>query len=182
MTPERGGACRLRPPFCPGGASDRIRRWISVFTAGSAVWLLLSGSAALAQNIVVTGDWYLTIDATCLLGGPGSDVSPAYSSAADQINVDISRTNRNWGIYVRRMDSIWPPDVKVGLLRTANGKGSGWISGGTSWIEVTPFDQQFFIGYKQRRNIKVQGRVTGISVRTPSDTFSTTVVYTITDI
>ena len=144
--------------------------------------MLIMWCEVYAQNITVTGDWYLSIDATDLMGGSGSDLEKTYKCANDQIILEISQSNMNWGVYVSAFHSNWPQDVQVGLLRTSNGKGPGWISGGTSWLTLTSFDQQFFIGYKQRRNINVKCRIRGMSVNVPAYTYSTTIIYTVTDI
>jgi hypothetical protein len=135
-----------------------------------------------AIDITVTGDWFLTIDASDLQAGAGSNLNPTYFSATDQIRIDIENTNTSWAVSVRGVATNWHPNLRFGLRRTTNGIGPGSISGGTSWLEVTGIDQQFFTGSLLRSNVRVQCGLTGVSVQVAPDTYSGTIIYTVTEI
>jgi hypothetical protein len=134
------------------------------------------------QDISVLGNWSLMIDASDLTAGPGSDLISTYLSAEDQIEIDILSAKGMWAVYVRDIPMNWHPDLSFGIRRTGNGIGGGWISGGTSWLEVTSFDQQFFMGNKQRKRIDVQCGLTGVSAQIPSAMYSGTVIYTVMEL
>jgi len=151
-------------------------------------WLILVGGLlsichhVLAINLTITGSWYVSVDATHLQAGPGSDLDPTHASSVDQVRVDIQNTNRSWVVYVRMTPTLWHPYLSLSLRRTTEGSGPGWISGGTSWLELDEVNQQLFDGYKQRRDVRVQCEVSGVSVNVPPETYTTTVVYTIMEL
>lgn len=121
----------------------------------------------------------MTIDSSDLQGGAGTDLNPTYLSASNEIRVDVGQTSTTWVVAVRGSATNWHPNFQFGVRRTTNGNGPGWISGGTSWLQVTGSDQQFFTGYRQRRNIRVQCGLTGVSLQIPADIYSGTVIYTV---
>jgi len=135
-----------------------------------------------AQDITVTGSWDLTINASDLQSGAGSDLNPTYKSENNQIRIHIRNTNTSWVVSVRGQVTNWHPDLQFYVRRTTDGGGPGSISGGTSWLRVTTIDQQFFTGSRQRANIHVRCGLTGVSVKIPPDTYSGTVIYTVTEI
>ncbi|MFH1942533.1 MAG: hypothetical protein ABIL68_10560 [bacterium] len=159
-----------------------MKRLRSVFSVWVILLSLVFDYEVSAQDITVFGNWSLMIDASDLTAGPGSDVNSMYMSDNDQIEINILRAKGMWAVYVRGVPMNWHPDLRFGIRRTSNGIGGGWISGGTSWLEVTSFDQQFFMGYKQRKNIDVQCGLTGVSVQIPSAMYSGTVIYTVMEL
>ncbi len=134
-----------------------------------------------AIDITVTGSWFLTIDASDLQAGAGSDLNPTYLSATDQIGIDIENTSTSWVVSVRGAVTKWPPGVTFYIRRTTDGTGSGSISGGTSWQQVAGANQQFFTGSLTRINVGVQCGLTGVSIQITPDTYSGTVIYTVTE-
>ena len=135
------------------------------------------------QDIIVTGSWTLTIDASDLQAGAGSDLIDTYESASDQIDITLYVQGANqWRVDVRKSDSNWHSDFQSSVRRTSDGSGPGSISGGTSYQVVTDTDQSFFNGHKDRQGIKVQLELSGVSVQIPPDTYSTTVYYTVVQI
>lgn len=133
-----------------------------------------------AQEITVTGSWTLYIDSGDLQGGAGSDFNPTYESAVDQIGIEIKgKKTKDWRVDVSKVDSYWDSRLLLYVRRTSDGIGSGSISGGTSYQEVTDVDQEFFRGGKNRKNIDVQLMIDGVTVEIPTDTYTTTVYYTV---
>ena len=135
-----------------------------------------------AISITVTGSWTQTIDASDLQAGAGSDLIDTYESASDAVSIDISQTGGDWRVDVKKVDTNWHSNFQLSVRRTSSGTGSGTISGGTSYQEVTDTDQSFFNGTKSRDGINVQLKLSGVSVQIPPDTYSTTVYYTVVDI
>jgi len=139
---------------------------------------LIVREARPALDIVVTGSWTETVDASDLLAGAGSEIAPIYSTT-DQIKVDLA-TGKNdyWSVSVKKVDSNWHSGAQLSVQRTNDGTGDGWISGGTSWLGVTDSDQEFFTGYKKIKDIFLQYKL-DISLQVSPDTYTTTVYYTI---
>jgi len=147
--------------------------------------LIATGEKAEAAIVFidVTGSWSLSIDASDLVAGAGSDLIDTYESASDEVHIDISvwgRGSRSWRVDVRKSDSSWHGNYHLYVRRTSNGSGWGSISGGTSYQEVTDTDQSFFSGNWGRSNIHIQLRLSGVSVQIPPNTYTTTVIYTVT--
>lgn len=135
-----------------------------------------------AIQILVSGSWVRTIDAADLQGLAGSDLNPAYESATDQIGIEIRQTGSTWRVDIKKVDTNWHGNFHLFVRRTSNGSGSGSISGGTTYQEITDADQAFFNGSSTRNFIDIQLRLEGVSVQVPQDSYSTTVYYTVTEI
>ena len=146
------------------------------------VGVLSVGQPLRAIDIFVSGSWFVTIDATNLQNGPGSDLDPTHTSSNTQIRITIRNTNRSWIVYVRSVPANWHPDVRLGLRRTRDGLGPGWISGGTSWMELDEIDREFFRGSMRRSNVRARCGIDGVSVAVPPDTYSTIVMYTVMEL
>jgi len=137
-----------------------------------------------AIDIVVTGDWLLTVDASDLQAGAGSDLIDTYESIADAISISISGTtgaSDNWRVDVKKVDTDWHSSFYLYVKRTSGGTG-GSVSGGTAYQEITDVDQSFFDGSDDVSGINIQLKLSGVSVQIPPDTYTTTVYYTVVDI
>jgi len=155
-----------------------------MMNVGIALLLFLtaitSGTSWAAIGITVTGTWIETIDQSDLAGGPGSDLASTYESPADQKTIDITSTDgHQWRADIRKIDTNWHSGCHLFVRRTTDGSGTGWIDGGTSYQEITDTYQSFFWGEEDRSGIHAQERLTGVSVQVPSDTYTTTVYYTV---
>ena len=103
-----------------------------------------------------------------------------YESLTNQILVEVKVARvKTWRVDVSKTDSNWHTDFTLSVQRTGNGTGAGSISGGTSYQEVTSTDIEFFSGDKNRKDIPVQLRLSGMSVDVAPDTYTTTVYYTV---
>jgi len=143
--------------------------------------LICCGGICWAISITVTGSWSETIDALDLQAGAGSDLISTYESAAEAVSIDISATSGNWGLDVKKIDTNWHSNLHLHVKKTSDGTGSGSISGGDSYQEVTDIDQSFFSGNGDRSNVNVQLKLNGVSIQVPPDTYTTTIYYTVTD-
>jgi hypothetical protein len=133
-----------------------------------------------AQDVSAVGGWTETIDSSDLVSGAGSDLTDTYESSNDATTLDITH-DPQWHVDIHRTDTIWSPDFTLYAKRTSEGTGSGSISGGISYIEVTAVGTQFFTGSQDRSGIDVQYQLTGVSVGISPGTYTTTVTYTVVD-
>lgn len=144
---------------------------------------LFAGAEAI--DISAVGSWNETIDDLDLVSGAGSDLKPVYESATDATTLSISGcadNNDTWRVDVKRFDSVWHSDFTLYVKRTSDGAGEGSILGGGSYVEVKAVDGEFFSGAGDRSGISVQYKLSGMSVRVPPGTYSSTIIYTVVDI
>ena len=140
-------------------------------------------TAHAAISITVTGAWVETIDKNDLLYGAGSALQSAYTSVSGQVLIDISGTSGStdaWRIDIRKVDSNWNNNLHPYVMRTSDGTG-GSVSGGASYQEVTDINTSFFSGSGDVTGIKVQLRLTGVSVQIPLSSYSAVIYYTVVD-
>lgn len=146
-------------------------------------FIAISGQRARAAiNLTVTGSWNLNITAGDLISGAGSDLKSTYESDKRAITIDITRSEKNWQVDVCKSDTNWPNNFHLYVKRTSNGSGSGNISGGTTYQEVTDTDKYFFSGEKKCRRINIQLKLSGVSIAIPPNSYITTIIYTVTEI
>jgi len=162
-----------------GSGVNRAAKLLIVFTIFG---LIVVGKRINAADIVVSGIWSETIDASDLQAGAGSDLYSSYESASDAISIDITAADY-YGVDVKKIDANWHSNFQLFVRRTTDGSGPGGskISGGDSYQEVTDTYQNFFTGRRNRSNVKIQLRLDGVSVQVPPDTYTTTVYYTVYD-
>ena len=146
-----------------------------------ALPLLCCGCVCWAITITVTGNWAETIDASDLQAGAGSDLISTYESASNVGIVDISSTAGNWALVIKKTDTNWHGNFHLYVKRTSDGSGSGTISGGTAYQEITDLDQSFFSGSNDRSNINLQLKLEGVSIQVPPDVYTATIYYTVSD-
>jgi len=171
---------------------NQVGRYSLIFQL--IITLLFGYTKAFGQEVTidVTGSWSETIDETDLQAGAGSDLNPTYTSATNQININIDKivygnfwdwfVNYNWRVDVRRSDTNWDSQFRLYVRRTGNGFGLGSISGGTTFQEVTLIDQVFFSGSRRRYYIPVQCQLGNVSINISPDVYTTTVIYTVTEL
>jgi hypothetical protein len=134
-------------------------------------------------EVTVTGNWQETIDGIDLQGEGGSPLKSIYTSAVDEISIDIQgRRVNDWIVYVKRIDNTWNRDFRLKIRRTSDGTGSGSISGGTSYFNISKKDKQFFTGNKKRWNIDAQLKLKLRADVVDGGMYDTTVIYTVTDL
>ena len=144
--------------------------------------LLMCGSAQ-ATDLDGVGTWAPSVDASDLTGGAGTNLATSCESAADQITLDITNapSENGWRIDVRRTDIHWHNNLTLSVRRTGDGTGLGTILGGASYLPVSPSSSAFFSGLLDRLAVPLQIKLSGLSVAIPSDTYSTTLTFTVVD-
>ena len=173
---------RINPGWSRGSATPGVILIGGVIVLVSLVVIL---TRVQAIDIGASGGWTETIDENDLQSGAGSNLIDTYESVTNASTANISNCtgdSDNWRVDVRRFDSIWDGDFTICVKRTSDGTGTGSISGGLSYIEVTTTYVEFFSGAGNRDNIDLQYELTGMSVSALSDNYSTTVVFTVVDI
>lgn len=153
---------------------------------GWALLAVLAAPSALAADIAASGNWSPSVDATDLLTGAGSDLSPEQQSATAEIILDLTNlvsASDAWRVDISRDDLGWDPDVHLWVTRTSTGSGPGTITGGSSWVELTGVTRSFFSGTGDRAGIGLQLRITGLSISTlPPSSYASSVTYTLVDV
>lgn len=143
--------------------------------------LVCSGQICWAISIMATGSWSETIDSSDLAAGAGSDLISIYESASNAVVIDISNTAGNWAVDIKKLDTTWHNNLHLYIKRTADGSGTGTISGGSTYQEVTDTNLGFFSGSNDRSNINIQLKLTGVTITVPPKIYNTTVYYTVYD-
>ena len=142
-------------------------------------FLFLTGQSY-CQSISVTGFWTLSIGLGDMQGGAGSDLNDTYTSAVDEVQIDVDggKQNKTWAVYIERSDSDWDSNFQLDAQAVHNK-----IIGG-SRQEITTTSTYFFESdnSKSVNNIDVQFWLTNVSLAIPADTYTTTVIYTFVDI
>lgn len=136
-----------------------------------------------ALDLLVTGSWSLSIDSTDLVSGAGSNLTAQYESATDQVTVDIFNSaggGDTWRVDISKSDISWNGSLLVYCKRTSSGSG-GSVAGGTTYLEVTDIDQQFFTGSDNVAGIGFQYKLDNVSVSIPPAVYSTSIVFTVVD-
>ncbi|HDQ45691.1 MAG TPA: hypothetical protein ENN17_09390 [bacterium] len=140
-----------------------------------------------SQSISVSGQWDLVVGVGDLpTGTPGENLNSNYENTAGNVTLSLGTGGGffNWRDYrvdVRRNDTLWEMAWTLSVRRTSGGTVWGSISGGTTYQAITSVDQQFFTGRCWfAYNLPLQYRLTGVSATQVAQTYSTTVVYTLT--
>ena len=134
-------------------------------------------------DITLTGSWTENINALDLLAGPGSNLESEHESAVDQVIVDISNTlggGDAWRVDIRKSDISWSSDIYVHAKRTSSGTG-GSTAGGTTYLQLSGIDQQFFTGTDNVTGIDIQYKISGVSVSIAPGTYTASIIYTVVD-
>jgi hypothetical protein len=137
-----------------------------------------------AIDIDATGSWELVIDASDLAGVAGSDLKGDYQSERGATVLDITGTAGSddvWRVRVR-VGSPLPWDVKLYARRTGDGDGSGAITNGTSYVEVTASGIDFFNGSGDRTAVSIQYKLSGISISISPGAYSPEIIFTVVNI
>ena len=142
--------------------------------------LLLPAAWAHAVDLSVVGSWSLTLDSSDLFAGTGTDLRTPIESSGAQAMADIYNTGgTNWAVNVRKNDVTWPTGVALYVRRTSSGSGSGTISGGTAYQQVTAVDSILFSGSGDRSGVQIQLKLEGLSVQRAPDLYSASLTYTV---
>jgi hypothetical protein len=132
----------------------------------------------IAQDISAVGGWTETIDSADLASGPGSDLANTYESVSGASTLAVTYSG-SWKVDISKTDTWWSPDLSLYVIRTSDGSGSGSVSGGLSYLEVSTVETEFITGTEDRTGLDVKYRLTGMSVGISPSTYSTSVTFTV---
>lgn len=143
--------------------------------------LLGAGVPRSMADITANGNWTLVADASQLVSGAGSDLKPQYESATGTTTINVTNipAGNSWRVVVHLADNTWNPALKLYIRRTSDGNGSGTITGGGAYVEVTGADTEIFCGTSTRCGIAIQTQLTGVSRNIMPNTYNTGLVFTI---
>ena len=163
-------------------------------------WILLSNTLICYGQgpiqIDVTGNWNLTLSASDI-SDAGNDFSNIHTSSANELEVDVFKLGGffgsyylfgfNWRVDIRQDEINWHPNLQLSARRTGNGTTTGFfglgnINGGTAFQQVSSNNTIFYSGSYGRLNVPIQLRLQGISVLLPAQTYTTTIVLTVTEL
>lgn len=140
-----------------------------------------------AQSITASPGWNLSV-ASGTITEAGNNYSGSFSSATNQTLVSCTTGFfANYTVSVHKIDTDWNTSLSLWVQRTGTGTGGflSSISGGTSYIQLTNSPQVLYTGNMffgtSRNNVPIQYQIQGLSVLLPVKTYTTTVIYTITD-
>ena len=134
-----------------------------------------------AIDISLQGDWSTTLGALDLEAGAGSELTGVHQSDTDHAVISIAGATGPWRVDARKSDLTWDSALQLAVRRTSDGTGSGSISGGTSYLDVSAFDATLFSGDADRDGVDLQIRLSGVSAALGASSFSTTLTYTVVD-
>jgi len=123
-------------------------------------------------SITVIGSWNPEIIVLRPTAGPGGGPKSTCKSAVNQIRLRISDSSGGWRIHVRREDTNWHKSFVLKIRKTS-GKNKPTITVGDT-------DTLFFSGTKDT-NCILQLFLEGVSLEVSPDTYTTTLIYTVTD-
>ena len=152
---------------------------ISAMLVGSVIAYPRSAEGV---SVATIGGWNTTVGVSDLTersgGAPksldvaGGQLRSGCRSAPDQMRLEVSGSRGRWKVHVRKGDGDWP-DAFVLKLRKTSGTGS-------QMVVVGDVDKEFFSGVGDGVH-NVQVILEGASAAIPAGTYTTTLVFTVTD-
>lgn len=144
-----------------------------------------------AQSITVSGSWNPVVNSN-IITEAGQDYPAGYAveSAANQSSINLTLGGgifnvwfNGWRVDVQRSDILWPSGLIIETRRSSNGTSSVFssITGGTAYQQIHNSSNSFFQGVGSFNNINVQYRISGMSITTPVNTYSTSITFTLID-
>jgi hypothetical protein len=147
--------------------------------------LLVLGLARLgATDITTTMTWSVTLSASDLSGGAGTNVPSILTSSSSVTQISLANTLSSvlYHVYAHVQAVTWPAGSTLWVRRTSDGTallGLSTISGGTNYIALSTVDQEIFVGLLDRSGIAMQYKIDGLSLAVAPATYSVNVVYTV---
>ena len=148
--------------------------------------LLLLCCQQLCKAQSVSGNWTSSVPSNTITEA-GSDYSSNWTSLSNQsiISLPSGVLGASYTVFVRKTDTNWNSNLSLWIHKSADNLGLlGSVSpaGNTSYFQLSASNQTFFtasLGILSPATFNVQYEIRGLSVTIPAQTYSTTVVYTI---
>jgi hypothetical protein len=141
-----------------------------------------------AQGIGASPSSWNPVIPSTFLTEAGANYTGTGESPANQTSLSFSVAILNsYRVSVRKVDTDW--NANIGLFVRRTGDGGGLLSGsagGLTYIQLTGSNQTFFtfstgLSILGIGTIPVQYAINGLSVLIPAKTYTTTVIYTISN-
>jgi hypothetical protein len=149
---------------------------------------LCSLNPCFTQSLTVTGGWTRTLSTTNITQAGLDYPAGNLNGAVNQSTINVtSAANSVAFIYIQKSDTSWDTRLIFTALRTGTGTGSSGFSttNGTTALTVTSVPQYFFEtrpgSGTQVLNIPIQYVIRGFTVLLPVKTYTTTILYTVTN-
>lgn len=130
-------------------------------------------------DLTSQGDWVLSVNASHLVTGAGSNFPAQFESLAGVTTLTITNAPGNWSLKARCVGGHGHGGVAIHVKRTSAGTGSGTINGGTAYVELGANDAELFTGSEARSGISLQFRLTGLSPDVPPAAYFSSIVFTV---
>ncbi|MBA4851229.1 hypothetical protein [Emticicia sp. BO119] len=148
------------------------------------ILFLWSFEFSLAQS--VSGNWTSNLPASTITEA-GSNYSSNWTSLTNQSVISMAAWLTNYTVRVKKIDGVWHSDLGLWIHKTSDRVGllgSAAPSGNSTYFQLTAADQVFFTTYTGVTltglpSFNIQYEIRGLSVTIPAQTYSTTIVYTI---
>ncbi len=138
--------------------------------------IALSSAAGHAADLVSVGNWNESAPAHVVAG---AGLQSTFESVPGATTLTISNTTGVWNVRIRRSAGGWNGDLKLFVKRSSAGSGSGTVSGGDAYVEVTTSDVQIFSGSADRSNVALQYKITGLSHAVPPNSYAASILFSV---
>jgi hypothetical protein len=138
---------------------------------------LIAGSAF--ADLSITGNWMERVTSANLIRGAGSNLIHEFVSAPGGTTLTISNLppGSTWRLFARKADSTWKDKLLIHVRRTSGE--SAKIRGGDAYVQITNADTEIFSGTGNQAGIALQTKLSGMSIKIPPDTYSTSIIFTL---
>lgn len=151
-------------------------------------WCLLVINECFSQTLSVSGGFVRSLATTNITEAGLNYPAGNLVSAVNQSLVNVSSASNSVAfVSIQKSDTSWDAGLIISALRTGTGTGSNNSStlNGTTALAITNVPQRFFevrVGSgTQVSNIPIQYLVRGFTVLMPVKTYTTTIIYTVSN-
>ena len=141
-----------------------------------------------SQTLTVTGGYTVTLATTNIAEAGNNYPNGSLNSNTNQTLMTVrSASNSVAFVYIQKSDTSWDSRLTISARRTGTGTGSTNFSttNGTALLPITNTPQYFFEvrpgSGTQVSNIPIQYSTTGFTVLLPVKSYTTTLLYTVTN-
>jgi hypothetical protein len=139
---------------------------------------LMSVAPIIAADISSNGTWYEMISAADLVAGAGSNLRAPIDSAGGTTVLSVAAAGA-WQVKARCDSGAMPAGTTIWVRRVSNGTGSGTISGGEAFVQLSATDSDFFSGSDTRSSISIQFRITGLNCSAAPGSYSSPITFSV---
>jgi len=130
-------------------------------------------------DLILSGAWTERLTALRLAPVAGSKLQGHIESFSGATVLSISNAPGHWTLRAHLSGAESQNGVAIYIKRTSNGGGSGAISGGESYVQLTTAETELFRGEGSRRNISLQFKLAGFSAHVLPATYLSSITYTV---